>query len=787
MLTFCTLVAGDSAAAAEAMAASVRAHEPGARLIASPRYAALGAATWDELLAAGDAPTPAELLRHALERSDTAVYVAPEVRLYSPLAPVWDALADHAVALFARVGTLPDDGELPDDAALRQAGRISTSCVAVSRGPAAQEFLDWWSHRLAGATPSSGRNPGSGPHTAHEPCWLDLASERFPSVVKVSDPGCNVSYWNLHERRLEGALDSPLVDGRPLRFIDFAGFRADRPYWLSEAGTRVSVMDNPLLSQLCGAHAEELRAAGWAPPRRAISDLQRLGNSQRVDHLVRALWDQALEEGVDFGDPLRAVNADAFVAWMCGPAERGGEAGVNRYLYAAYATRPDLRAAYPDLDGAGGPGLIRWAWDHGRREVLSELLPPVSGSSRGTGISVNVVGFLGETMGLGEVARLYALGLAAAGVPVATTTIRPDAPAAAEPDAIRRSGSFAYPELTSEVEPAFNLACLNADSLAKFLHEGGQSVLDARPTIGQWNWETDVLPAGWAAAAEMLGEIWVCSRFVAENLARLVAVPVVVVPPPIVAARPAAEPPITFDDRFTFVFMFDFFSTLQRKNPLGLIDAFSAAFAPGDGARLVIKTMNGEHRTTAAELLQSAAAGHPDIELIDGYLTDAAKAALIARADCYVSLHRSEGFGLTIAEAMTLGTPVITTAYSGNMDFTTAHNSFLVDWRPTGVGPDCEVYPAHGHWADPDLYDAAVQMRSVRRHPEAAALRSLRARRDIATAYEPKVVGEIARGRLELLSDRWGARSGEVRPAMGRSWALIRRMGAVRRARLRRP
>ena len=199
--------------------------------------------------------------------------------------------------------------------------------------------------------------------------------------------------------------------------------------------------------------------------------------------------------------------------------------------------------------------------------------------------------------------------------------------------------------------------------------------------------------------------------------------------------------------------MLDLFSTLQRKNPLGLIEAFTRGFAPGEGPRLIVKTINARFRTQAAEELRYAAGGHPDVEFVDDYLEPRQKSALIARADCYVSLHRSEGFGLPLAEAMALGTPVIATGYSGNTDFTTPFNSYLVDFAPTNVGPDCEIYPPHGTWAEPDLDHAAELMRRVWQHPQESSAKAQRARAEIVRDYAPKVVGEIARGRLERLSD----------------------------------
>jgi glycosyltransferase involved in cell wall biosynthesis len=557
--------------------------------------------------------------------------------------------------------------------------------------------------------------------------------------------------------------------------LDFEEFRPDRPYWLSDAGTRVRVIEDPVLAELCGEHAQRLLEAGWRPLRRELADVDRLGNGQRVDHLVRSLWLEAADEDESFGDPARSAGADAFVAWMRGPAQRGGDAGVNRYLYAAYRTRPDLQEAYPDLDGPDGARLIEWAWAHGRREVLAELLPggaAGSGRAEGEQIAVNVIGYLGEALGLGEAARLYVRSLGAAGVPVSTTAVRPDLPVEEDQRTIERSGSRRYEDVRDPLEPAFNLACLNGDHLQELIRARGIDVLEGRPTIGQWGWETDVLPSSWLGAFEHVIEVWVYSNFMAQNLGRLLPVPVVVVPPPIVAPDPAGgSVHVAQDDRFTFLVMLDFFSTLQRKNPLGAIAAFMRAFAPGEGPRLLIKTINARFRPEADDELRAAAADRPDVEFVDGFLETADKAALISRADCFVSLHRSEGFGLPLAEAMALGTPLIATGYSGNTDFAGPRNSWVVDYSLTRVGPDSEIYPAHGTWAEPDIDHAAELMRQVWSDRGEAERRARRAQADVQERYAPAVVGAIARARLELLADWRAARvpgaGGGVAPGAG--------------------
>ena len=243
-------------------------------------------------------------------------------------------------------------------------------------------------------------------------------------------------------------------------------------------------------------------------------------------------------------------------------------------------------------------------------------------------------------------------------------------------------------------------------------------------------------------------------------------------------------------DGFTFLFIFDFFSTLQRKNPLGLIEAFTRAFEPGEGPQLLLKSFNGDYKPERLAQLREAAAGRPDIHIVDRFVSEAERATLMARADCYVSLHRAEGFGLTLGEAMALGKPVIGTGFSSNLDFMTRQNSYLVDYEMTEVGPEGENYPAEGRWAEPDLDHAAALMREVWRDQAGARARGERAREDIAAAFSVAAVGEIARARLRRV--RRTSRRSPDRPAPavaqngdlpGRSWGGAARGGLRRLAR----
>jgi glycosyltransferase involved in cell wall biosynthesis/SAM-dependent methyltransferase len=383
-------------------------------------------------------------------------------------------------------------------------------------------------------------------------------------------------------------------------------------------------------------------------------------------------------------------------------------------------------------------------------------------SSASPSLGVNVAGFLRGGLGLGQAARLYVAALREAGVPVGTTTVDVQMPDVA--GAAAKTTEFA--ELQTDATLPFNLVCVNAPELPGFVKDAGAEFFEDRYTIGVWAWETDVVPASWDRAFQLVDEIWVYSGYVVELLSHAAPCPVVRVPLPISAPVVGdAELSIDMPDGFTFLFLFDFYSTLQRKNPLGLVEAFARAFRPGEGPNLLIKSFNGDYKPEALARLREAAGSRPDIHIVDRFVSEAERAVLMARADCYVSLHRSEGFGLTLGEAMALGKPVIGTGYSGNLDFMSSANSYLVDWKMTEVGPEGENYPAAGRWAEPDLDHAAALMREVWTDQAEARRRGEQAREDIAEHFSTSAVGAIARARLKRLT-RTARRLGGQRAAL---------------------
>ncbi len=201
---------------------------------------------------------------------------------------------------------------------------------------------------------------------------------------------------------------------------------------------------------------------------------------------------------------------------------------------------------------------------------------------------------------------------------------------------------------------------------------------------------------------------------------------------------------------FVFLFLFDFYSYMERKNPLGLVEAFRQAFGQQQDVLLFLKTSHSEFDQHSFARLEKACQA-PNIRLLEGILPRAAVTGLMSLCDCYVSLHRSEGFGITLLEAMSLGKPVIATAYSGNMDFMTGENSFLVNYRLTELERDYGPYKKGNVWANPDLDQAAQWMREVFENRNEAAARGRQARTDVYRTLHPSVVGAHIREKLSAL------------------------------------
>jgi glycosyltransferase involved in cell wall biosynthesis len=274
--------------------------------------------------------------------------------------------------------------------------------------------------------------------------------------------------------------------------------------------------------------------------------------------------------------------------------------------------------------------------------------------------------------------------------------------------------------------------------------------------IAMWYWELESVPSEFAVNAVGLNEVWAPTRFVAEAMAKALSVPVVPMLPGLRVPEVPDEqvtPRSYFgldESAFVFLFCFDLSSTSARKNPLGLMEAYYRAFGRDPRVQLVLKISRGEQQPKERETILRLAE-LTGVRVIDRVYPRSLTLDLIRRCDCYVSLHRSEGLGLTMAEAMLLGKPTIATAYSGNLDFMDDSNSLLVRYEYDEVPPNTPHYPAGCRWAEPDVDHAAELMRWVYEHPDQAAQLGRTAQTSLRQTLDPRQAGLRMLARIEQL------------------------------------
>jgi glycosyltransferase involved in cell wall biosynthesis len=359
---------------------------------------------------------------------------------------------------------------------------------------------------------------------------------------------------------------------------------------------------------------------------------------------------------------------------------------------------------------------------------------------------LNVAGYLTAELGLGEVARNYVSVIQQLGV----QTSLQDASFITH----QRKGASQLTAFTTENPYPANLVCINAPEIKHFIERFGVSYFRTKYNIGSWWWEVEDLPREWQNEFYRFDELWVGTSFIQRNLARVSPVPVYVVQPYVVplSAVPVREELKLANDDFVFLFAFDYFSCFERKNPISTVRAFKLAFKGDERVKLLIKTTNAEKFKAKSDALIAEAGGDPRIVLLDKYCTKEELNNIIASCDAYVSLHRTEGFGLPIAEAMLLHKPVIATGWSGNLDFTTEENSLLVKHEFSVNTEDYGPYKVGMRWAEPDVDHAAKLMRILYEDRAYAKLLGERGAATIKEQFGRKAVERVVAERLTRIS-----------------------------------
>ncbi|MFN4260360.1 MAG: glycosyltransferase family 4 protein [Gemmataceae bacterium] len=562
-------------------------------------------------------------------------------------------------------------------------------CLALRKGVVTNRLFTYWKNAVS---PAEGAEPGGKP-SIHDQ-WIDLVPAYFENVHIVRDPGYHLGWWNIEDQKITLSAGEPVFVGKT---VSLCQLRVDTLFEKmdeSKGPTLDRVLEASPNHPLIEYYQTLLRAEGHDTYRQVPDSLEQYNDGGLITLEDRKHYRILGARAERFGDPFDTSSANSFAQW-------------RQRLYAS-------------CEG-------EWT------------APPEYG--------INLSGFFQSEKGLGEATRATLSALQAANIPHVLNNFVDVSSNNSERPRARFSQNNPY---------SFNILHFNAPEVPKFILEYGKKYLLGRYNIGFWNWELSEFPSDWKDYFQVFHEIWVPSRFTQESVAQVSPIPVRLVP--FAITIPPGPPPGIDRQRFglpehafLFLFAFDFQSTLGRKNPLALIDAFRRAFGGRADVGLVLKTTHAQKVPTLHAQFEAACRGQSNIYHVSEVLSRDAMHGLMWLCDSYISLHRSEGYGLTLCEAMAMGKPVIATGYSANVDFMNDANSLLVQYRLVEIQQDQGHYQRGMAWAEPDVEHAAELMRRVVADADLARRLGERARHDITQNLHPARVGTLIRQRLDDL------------------------------------
>lgn len=697
------------------------------------------------------------MLRHLLDRLgyDAALYFDPDIEIFRPLDNVLGLLRDGASFVLTPHLCAPNEAEAePNDLTIMRAGVYNLGFLGVARGKESQLVIDWWARRLRFQCISA-QEQG----IFVDQKFMDLVPGFAPHAHISNDTTLNLAYWNLRQRELRQDDCGWKVDGRPLSFFHYSGFDPRQPDRLSKYDTAFAGRMPEALRRLTAGYAARLLTNGHGSVPAGLYAYGRFASGITIHHLVRQMfreWHRAWPD-----DPFETYEAFLHQPWpgACRAAPTRIVTNVMKFMHGrlpSLANRLDLNQA------AHVRELVDWFVMHAAHELRLDLpliepeavrmglfqvparLPPAAVGEP----EVTVVGYLRTASGVGEAGRQTLQTLAAGGVQVEGCDVALNVAAERNDEScaamLREAG-------TAPVQ-IFNV---NADQLGLVTTHMRDVLRPDALRISIPFWELSRFPAEWLPQLNAMGEIWAPSRFIQTALAGRIDKPVIYMPVAIEIGAPPQLPRARFglpEDRFLFFFAFDFLSFMERKNPRAAIEAFRRAFPNTGEAGLVVKCMNSVLVPDKFKAFAAEIDGHPDIFLVDTTLDRADTLGLIATTDAVVSLHRSEGLGLLIAEAMLLGKPVIATGYSASREFLGPETGYPVDYDLVALRPGDYPFAKGQVWADPDVSHAAWLMRRLCNDPAQAAPLVARAARHLRQNHSRARIAGLQAARLRQLA-----------------------------------
>ena len=693
------------------------------------------------------------LLRHVLRQPGITrvLYLDSDTFVYRELGEVLDLLERRSIVLTPHLtADAEDDGLKPAERHIMESGVYNAGFLGVRNDANAARFLEWWSARVYDKCIA---DPRQGLFVDQR--WLDLVPGMFDGVEILRHPGYNLGHWGLPHRRVESIGGAVQVNGAALAFFHFSGLDVDKPELISKHQDRFSLHDVPALKPLFDDYVARVKAAGFAQCQTWPYAHARFDNGVFIPPDARRLYWSLGDGARRFGDPFQ-TGRGSFWRWLQEEAQEGS--GLSRYWHHVYSTRPDVQRMFPDVFGRDRLAYRSWVlnagrWEHQSPEALvpvgpaarraAALRPPAKGRARrSAGRQRRRQHAVREGHGRGSESHAAQPGR--------------------RPGATRRRGRArsggGQPRPVGGRRDAREPVPDQPD--ARERPRPTQVRAQPRPALLPRQVQHRLLAVGAARAARGVSRQLLLPRrgLGGQHL------------------RPGSRVPRLAHPRGEGAALDSGGGPAHRKRRPRLLRA------GGGSARLPLHVRRAQRRGT-----EEPGRGHPRLQAcVPGRARRAAGAedrprgapacarnskasmrassswtgcstakhvnALIAACDCYVSLHRSEGFGLTLAEAMALGKPVIATGYSANLDFMNVSNSLLVRYELVRAGGGPSTLSARqrvGRARRGSRRGAdACGLRAIRRGPQSWA--TARAR-SVMAELSPAAVGARIRQRLSMI------------------------------------
>lgn len=359
-------------------------------------------------------------------------------------------------------------------------------------------------------------------------------------------------------------------------------------------------------------------------------------------------------------------------------------------------------------------------------------------------VSINYHGFFDGNFGISEATRLNALALENIGIKVNRINYSSE------------TFERIYNISSTEYKTAINLFHININFINDFFSKNQDLDLNNHYNIIYWAWEFPEVSDKVVEILNVFDELWVPSDFCVNIFTKYTGIPVIRFSHPIQKLEDSTD----FDlkkhdisqDSKIYLTIFDSLSTTIRKNPEATLEAFTTVFKDNKESILIVKTHNLERSKDAQKALEKYS-DIPNIIIINDHFSKQKLHSLIQQSDVLISLHGSEGFGLTMAEAMAYGKIVIGTGYSGNLDFMNVNNSFLIQYDFIKTSNTKGLIDEGLTLAKPRLNDAVEKLEHIKSN--FLALNNLRenAKHEIATNFSLESIGKLFKIRLNFIND----------------------------------